>query len=396
MKLVASLAAATARALVGSGGGASDSPRIIRRAAASPAFPPVPAAQPTAVACPLRDDTNVVYSVATGVGAASRVWVEDFLWWWASANPDGALRYQALDEAGLQACALVQFPALKLFVNPGGNAYNQLAALGKIGVNNVREYVRRDTAPAAYAGFCAGAYMAAHDYIWESKYEGVDYLAFQLDPPFSFFPHTVEGSLVDLTDDQFGDQFGNPFRVVNVSNGHKMLYYGGSSFGYNGAPPVHEPTSPAYDPEVEVVLWYSDFYGHLSPNLPVRARARMCVLASVRACLRARSCVCVCACVHAHVRASLGLISCRVASRRVERWRCSVWNCSSPAQRLRSGQARACLHGLAHGHPPTARTHACSHARMRPRTHARTQARSPAPARAVPALGRARPTPARA
>jgi hypothetical protein len=46
-------------------------------------------------------------------------------------------------------------------------------------------------------------------------------------------------------------------------------YYGGPSLGFNGAEPVHEPSSPNYDPKLRVVLWYSDFYGHLSPNLPV-------------------------------------------------------------------------------------------------------------------------------
>lgn len=57
---------------------------------------------------------------------------------------------------------------------------------------------------SSYAGFCAGAYMAARDYIWESKYEGPDYFAFEEDPPFNIFEHTVEGSLYDITDEQFG------------------------------------------------------------------------------------------------------------------------------------------------------------------------------------------------
>jgi hypothetical protein len=43
----------------------------------------------------------------------------------------------------------------------------------------------------------------------------------------------VEGSLIDVGDDQYGDQFGTKYRLVNMSNGHKMLYFGGSSFGWN-------------------------------------------------------------------------------------------------------------------------------------------------------------------
>jgi len=250
--------------------------------------------------CPLRDDTSIVYSLATGVGPGSRIWVQDFLWWWAQANtlPNGTslLKYQALDEAGIQNCKLSQFSNLRLFINPGGNAYDQLTALGETGVQNVRDFVWRsagqqsesDTngtaAPqSGYAGFCAGGYMAAHDFIWESMYEGVDYYNFRKDPPFNFVPHTVEGSLVDLTDDQFGDQFGYQYRLVNVSNGHQMFYYGGSSFGYNGAPAVHEPASPDYDPLMEVVLYYTDFYGHLTFNLPAAWKYRNAFLTSIHA-----------------------------------------------------------------------------------------------------------------
>ena len=43
----------------------------------------------------------------------------------------------------------------------------------------------------AQAGFCAGAYLAAHDYVWESMYEGPGYFNFKYEPPISVFPHTV-------------------------------------------------------------------------------------------------------------------------------------------------------------------------------------------------------------
>ena len=45
--------------------------------------------------------------------------------------------------------------------------------------------------------------MAARDYLWESMYEGPGYFNFKVNPPMGMFPHTVEGSLVDIGDDQY-------------------------------------------------------------------------------------------------------------------------------------------------------------------------------------------------
>ena len=180
-------------------------------------------------ACPLRNSTRIVYSIARtsgpnpqGVGPASQVWIADLLWWWSRHDP--SVTYQSLTASELQACELAAFPNLRVFLNPGGNAYYQATALGPTGRKHIRDFVLREDPPAAYAGFCAGAYIAAHDYIWETVYEGLDYLNFRTSPPFSLFPHTVEGSLVDIGDDQFGDQRdGTKYRLVNVSNGHKPV-----------------------------------------------------------------------------------------------------------------------------------------------------------------------------
>ena len=106
--------------------------------------------------------------------------------------------------------------------------------------------------------------MAARDYLWASAYEGPGYFGFAIAPPLALFPHTVEGSVVDIGDDQFGDASDTnvQYRLVNVSNGHRMLYYGGATFGWNGAPPYHEPRGAGdargnvdtldHDPQLEV------------------------------------------------------------------------------------------------------------------------------------------------
>mmetsp|Transcript_13153 Transcript_13153/g.21885 ORF Transcript_13153/g.21885 Transcript_13153/m.21885 type:complete len:555 (+) Transcript_13153:460-2124(+) len=218
--------------------------------------------------CPIREDTRIVYSLANGVGPASKIWVEDFLWWWQSYDP--TIQYMALSAEDLKDCILKNYPNLNLYINPGGNAYDQLSDLGPKGTQHIIDFVYRNQqhATSAYVGFCAGGYVAAHDFIWETMYEGVGFYNFTIDPPLSIFPHTVEGSIVDINDDQYGDQKNSKFRSVNVSNGHTMLYYGGSTFGWNGAPAYADETSPDYDARVEVLVYYTDFYGYYSQNIP--------------------------------------------------------------------------------------------------------------------------------
>lgn len=54
------------------------------------------------------------------------------------------------------------------------------------------------------------------------------------------------------------------FRCIHCWNvfGLQMLYFGGSSFGWNAvSADFTDPKSPNWDPAVEVLLYYSDFYG---------------------------------------------------------------------------------------------------------------------------------------
>jgi hypothetical protein len=93
----------------------------------------------------------------------------------------------------------------------------QLSALGATGRKNLLAFINRAEPPSAYVGFCAGGYIAAHDYLWETLYEGPGYYNFADSPPLSVFPHTVEGSLTDVVDDQFGDQAtGANYRLVST------------------------------------------------------------------------------------------------------------------------------------------------------------------------------------
>jgi hypothetical protein len=68
--------------------------------------------------CPLLKSTNVVYSKASGVGGASKIWVEDFLYWWQTQG-DSRISYQGLTSADIQNCELSKFAGLRVFINPG-------------------------------------------------------------------------------------------------------------------------------------------------------------------------------------------------------------------------------------------------------------------------------------
>jgi hypothetical protein len=92
--------------------------------------------------CPIVNDTTVVYSIADGVGPASQIWVEDFLWWMKSS--DDSFKYQSLTGEETASCDLSSFPNLRIFVNPGGNAYDQLTSLGADGTQNIINFVNRE------------------------------------------------------------------------------------------------------------------------------------------------------------------------------------------------------------------------------------------------------------
>jgi glutamine amidotransferase-like uncharacterized protein len=234
----------------------------------------------SALGCRITNETNIVYSTVNGVGPASQIWVEDFLWWWKSTDP--SINYLGLTANDFQVCNFASFPNLRVYINPGGNTYDQLTAIGPIGTDNIKAFIQRDQKnPSGYAGFCAGGYLASHDYLWETLYEGPGYYNYAESPPLSIFPHMVEGSIVEINDEQFGDQFGSKFRLVNVSNGHLMLYYGGSTFGWNGALDPTDPKSHIYDPDVEVLIYYTDFYGYHSYNLPAAWKYHNILLTSV-------------------------------------------------------------------------------------------------------------------
>ena len=175
--------------------------------------------------CPIQQDTNIVFYGQTGwggVGTLSRSWVIHFLDWWESY--DSSINYVELYADNVKSeCDLDSFPNLKLYIQPGGNAYYQQKKLNSAGKNNILSLI---DSGKAYLGICAGFYYAAGDYYWQGDYYDWSYL-------LGIFP-TVEGSITDIADYDENPGYG----LAEMSSGHQMIYYGGPTRGWRDTPPV--------------------------------------------------------------------------------------------------------------------------------------------------------------
>ena len=83
------------------------------------------------VPCPIKDSTLVVVYADEngGVGPSSHLWTTAFWTWWAAANSE--LKWVELTESAQlsDGCVLADYPKLLLYVQPGGDAFNQSQAL---------------------------------------------------------------------------------------------------------------------------------------------------------------------------------------------------------------------------------------------------------------------------
>jgi len=167
--------------------------------------------------CPIAQATDfVIYgqTLKGGVGTSSKSWMTHFFASWQAQNPD--LHYQFLSATEAQACTNLgsSYPNLKMWVQPGGDAYDQQSALGAAGRANIAAFI---AAGGAYLGVCAGAYYAARDYWWEGKYYAHSYL-------LGAYPVTLEGAISAIA----------PWpghALTTLSNGRHAVYYGGPTVG---------------------------------------------------------------------------------------------------------------------------------------------------------------------
>ena len=177
------------------------------------------AAKPTAgTACPIGPNTVFAVYGQTfkgGVGSSSRSWMTHFFDWWKSQ--DSSVDYLFLTAAEAQACTnmnMTKYPKLKMWVQPGGNAYDQQTALGATGKANISGFI---TAGGKYFGVCAGAYYAARDYWWEGKYYAHPNL-------LGAYPVALEGAISSIAP-------WPGYAMTTLSNGRNAIYYGGPTIG---------------------------------------------------------------------------------------------------------------------------------------------------------------------
>ena len=74
-------------------------------------------------ACPLTAATTVAYFAGHGATADCQGWEKHFFDWWAGSEP--RIVVQRMTATATKNCELERYPNLKLWVQPGGNAYDQ-------------------------------------------------------------------------------------------------------------------------------------------------------------------------------------------------------------------------------------------------------------------------------
>lgn len=183
-------------------------------------------------------NTHTAVAIFTGDGADPEciAWETCFWEWWGAANP-GELNFVYVDALQLQhGVDLQRIDNLKFWVQPGGDAYRQQLSLGTTGKANVLRFLHNRS--GTLVATCAGWYAAARDYWWQ----GCHYCWPNL---LGLYP-TVEGSVSSVAD------FYTPpgHKMVAVSTGTRMLYYGGPTLGWR-----HTPRSSL---QGRVVLTFTD------------------------------------------------------------------------------------------------------------------------------------------
>ncbi len=175
-------------------------------------------------ACPIATGTDFAVYGQTfkgGVGTSSRSWMAHFFDWWKAQDP--SVDYVFLTAAQAQACTNLKrtYPNLKMWVQPGGDAYDQQTALGATGKANINGFIIDQ---GAYLGVCAGAYYATRGYWWEGRYYAHPYL-------LGAYPVTMEGAISSIAP-------WPGYAMTVLSNGRNAIYYGGPTVGLQRTSPA--------------------------------------------------------------------------------------------------------------------------------------------------------------
>lgn len=178
--------------------------------------------------CPIKSDTRIVVYEGSmssynrnwqigGVDPLSYAWITFFFDWWQSY--DSTMKHVFLNSTNMKSdCHLSDYSNVKLYIQPGGDAFDQQTSLGPAGKSNILDFLSKG---GAYVGICAGWYYAATDYYWMGTfYKWPDLLG--------KFP-TVEGPISDIAEYP-------GYNATRMSNGLEMIYYGGPTRGWQETP----------------------------------------------------------------------------------------------------------------------------------------------------------------
>jgi hypothetical protein len=212
------------------------------------------AAEESAAACPIKAETTVAYFAGDGATADCQDWEKHFFAWWGRGEP--RIVVQRMTAAATKRCDLARYPNLKLWVQPGGNAYDQQKALGPEGKANILKYLQAGNS-SHYLGTCAGWFVASTDYWWQGAH-------FAWPDTLGIF-ETVEGSITNIWDDTKPP--GYALTTVTAAAGAAgsregteltALYWGGPTRGWNAT-----PNSVTGKP----LLTFSSIPGHLPASV---------------------------------------------------------------------------------------------------------------------------------
>lgn len=132
--------------------------------------------------CKILPETDVAIYVGGGIGPNSALWAEALMEFWKTGSKqpgqpeklndvgaitwegDANVNYVTLTLFEFNACSAENFAGLKLFLMPGGSAYEIQDNLGSSGKSKLTDYLNSG---GNYIGFCAGGYYAAKGYFWK-------------------------------------------------------------------------------------------------------------------------------------------------------------------------------------------------------------------------------------
>jgi hypothetical protein len=177
--------------------------------------------------CPIQSDTNVAMYKSVGAGPGSRRWENEFWKWWGGAESRINFVEMSSSHLKVQCGDLAEYKSLRVWVQPGGNAYDQQRTIGEKGKASILSFI--DSKQGLYLGTCAGWFFASTDYWWaEGASAGGAAVNYAWPNTLGRYP-TVEGPINAIADWDATP----PYALTAVSNGEKMVYYGGPTRGLN-------------------------------------------------------------------------------------------------------------------------------------------------------------------